>query len=259
MNEGGNGVEAPQAQGQVAPQPAQPTSAVNAGFDASRFGSGKKQKPEKVKKVKGKKNKESKISRPSQGNNPKEKTKRPIWFWIILAIFGVAVVGAIVWAITALVHTTDGTLTELTLEEDVANGDGIEDSAVANYISQLQQIYDANSAEDSETISSSSDGSAQEVSKTVEKALETSQGKSQADLIRFAEMAVAYNNSDYERAGEVLDKVNPDKLSIKDQIYYYAIAETIYERSGDNTKAQEAFSTGKRLIQQLCSIQECKQ
>ena len=261
MNEEGNGATAPQVQNQAPMQPAKPTSSVIDGFDDSKIGSGKKHKPEKVKKVKEKKDKEAKKINQSPRNASRERTKRPLWFWIVLGVLGVVIIGAIIWMVLVLTgFYGDSAPADLVLESGVSNSeDGVNNSVVANYVSQLQQVYDnANSNDDTGSAPDSST-SAQEVSKVVEKALKTNQGSSQADSIRLAELAVAYNNSNYERAEEILGQVNPDKLSIKDQIYYYAIIETVYERSGDSTKAQEAFSISERLIEQLCKMQECKQ
>lgn len=261
MNEEGNGATAPQVQNQAPVQPVKPTSAINAGFDVSKIGSGKKHKSEKVKKVKDKKDKEAKKINQFPQNGSKERTKRPLWFWIVLGVLGAVIIGVIIWTVLVLTgFYGDSASVDLVLESGTSNNeDGTSNGAVANYVSQLQQVYDnANSNDDTGSTSDSST-SAQEVSKVVEKALKTNQGSSQADSIRLAELAVAYNNSNYERAEEILERINPDKLSIKDQIYYYAIIETVYERSGDSTKAQEAFSISERLIEQLCKMQECKQ
>lgn len=125
MNEEGNGATAPQVQNQAPVQPAKPTSAVNTGFDASKLGLGKKHKPEKVKKVKDKKDKETKKINQFPQNGSGEKTKRPLWFWIVLSVLAVAIVGAIVWMAIMLASPKDQEKipTELTVGEGY-EGDG---------------------------------------------------------------------------------------------------------------------------------------
>lgn len=256
MNEEGNGATAPQAQNQAPVQPAKPTSAVNAGFDASKIGSGKKHKPEKVKKVKEKKDKETKKTKQSLQNSSRVKTKRPLWFWIVLGILGFIILAVAIWAITTLVHfASEGDIaTTLILDENPNNNEAAENETVNNYVAQLQKIYDANSDNGSNNVIGM-----EKVNQAVDDALKSKQGEAQAGSIQIAAMAVAYQNSAYDRVISLADKINPDTLSLQDQITYYATLYAVYDTKGETEKAQEAFKIEGEKIQQLCSMQECMQ
>lgn len=255
---------------------ARPTSAVGAGFNVEKIGKKQKKLEDKKKKTtKKSKNqkhgqnslqslatkftKKSKDSSESKGSSTKEPGKRPLWFWIVLGVLAAAVVGAIIWAIVMLANSSSipGIELEVPAEGDEANND-----AVANYVTQLQQIYDANknaAAEAGESEDSTHDASAEEVSKIVEKALKSSQNSSQAGAIRLAELSVSYQNSNYDRAMELLEQINPDELSFQDQIAYYGAAQALYEQNGDSDKAKEASTIVDAMVRQSCNEQECKE
>lgn len=253
MNEGGDSSKALQVQGNTS-QSMRPVSAVGAGFDANRLGNGQELK--KIKKIKN-----------NIGNNfmmEVDKANRPIWFWIVLGILGLVIVGALIWMVIVLtMHDADtngnDSLVELELEDNT-EGNPVEGGVIANYVAQLQRVYDTNNAEAKEgEAANASSNASQAVSKIVEKALSTKRGSSQVDSIKLAELIVARDNSDDEKAKEILSQINPDALSIKDQINYYAIAESIYRKAGNGEEAQEAFSKVQELTRQLCNIQECTQ
>ena len=119
---------------------------------------------------------------------------------------------------------------------------------------QLQKIYDANS--DS---SPNSNAGAKSVADTVDDALRTNLGSSQENSIRLAEMVVMFQNSDYNKIPELLNRIDLNALSPREQIAYYNIAQIIYERDGNNSKVQEAYEAKNRIFDQLCNAQECKE
>lgn len=231
MNEEGNGATAPQVQNQAPVQPVKPTSAVNAGFDASKLGSGKKHKPEKVKKVKEKKDKETKKINQSSQNGLRERTKRPLWFWIVLSVLAVAVVGVGIWAIATLfVGTGDegGIPTELALKDE-PNDDN--SSLTQQYIEQLRAISRAD--ETNKASEQQAEGLANAKS-AVQKALQTPVGQSQQNHIRVAEVAVIFQHGQYSEAIEAAKQIDVDALDPDDQYVIYEVLNLSYAELGDS-------------------------
>lgn len=259
MNEEGNGAGALQVQGQNAPQPAKPTSAVNASFDASKIGLGKKRKPEKVKKVKEKKDKEAKKINQSPQNGSRERTKRPLWFWIVLGVLGALVIIAVVWAIVTFFTGLSGKSdipTELILDEGSANeSGGPSDTPVLDYMSQLQQIYESNSERSPDDSGAGSQG----ISAVVENTLKTAAGQRQKNEIRLAEMMTLNQAADYDKMADLINEIEVESLTLRDQVSYYAVLYMYYEYIGDDDKAMQVFMLRDDKVNELCDKQECMQ
>ena len=272
MNEGGNGVETPQAQGQITSQPAQPTSAVNAGFDASKFGSGKKQKPEKNKKVKEKKSKEVKNINQSSQDGSREKTRRPTWFWVVLGILGVAVMGAVIWAaVTVIIPTLVAPEGSKSIPTDITLGDSYdsdsdgENSAVEKYLAQLREISGTNedawpgsgsSNQESgdgtggavgDVQSANSDQGQQgsgargisDAREATKNAVSLSSDRRQQNAIRAAEMIVLFQHSEYQEVVNAIGQINFDTLSPKEQSLTYAAIKSSYVALGNMEEAEK--------------------
>lgn len=259
MNEEGNGATAPQVQNQAPVQPAKPTSAVNTGFDASKLGLGKKHKPEKVKKVKDKKDKETKKINQFPQNGSGEKTKRPLWFWIVLGILGALVIIMVVWATVTFfmgLSGESGIPTELILDEGSANeSSDSSDTPVLNYMSQLQQIYESNS----ERSPDDSDAGSQGISMVVENTLKTTAGQRQKNEIRLAEMMALNQAADYDKMADLINEIEVESLTLRDQVSYYAVLYMYYEYIGDDDKAMQVFMLRDNKVNELCDKQECMQ
>lgn len=177
------------------------------------------------------------------------------WFWATLGIFGIIVLAVAVWAVVTLIHSANnGTVTTLVLDDNTNNDTDAGNEAVNNYVAQLQKIYDAGSDNGSDNAAGM-----EKVAQAADNAIKSKQGEAQAGLIQIAAMVVAYQNSDYDKAISLTDEINPDTLSLQDQITYYATLYAIYDSNGDTEKAWEAFRAEGEKMQQLCSIQECMQ
>ena len=180
--------------------------------------------------------------------------RRPRWFWATLGVLGIIVLAVAVWAVVTLIHSANNDAVTTLVLDDNTNNDGAENEAVNNYVAQLQKIYDTNS--DS---SPNSNARAKSVADTVDDALRTNLGSSQENSIRLAEMVVMFQNSDYNKIPELLNRIDLNALSPREQIAYYNIAQIIYERDGNNSKVQEAYEAKNRIFDQLCNAQECKE
>lgn len=181
--------------------------------------------------------------------------RRPRWFYTTLGIFGIIVLAVAIWAVVTLIHSFNngGTTTSLVLDDNT-NNDGAENEAVNNYVAQLQKIYDANSDNGSDNAAGM-----EKVTQAVDNAVKSKQGEAQAGSIRIAAMVLAYQNLNYDKVISLTNEINPDELSLQDQITYYATLYAVYDSNGDIEKAQEAFRIEGEKIQQLCSKQECMQ
>lgn len=181
--------------------------------------------------------------------------RRPRWFYTTLGIFGIIVLAVAIWAVVTLIHSSndEGTITSLVLDDNI-NNDGAENEAVNNYVAQLQKIYNAGSDNGSDNAAGM-----EKVTQAVDNAVQSKQGEAQAGSIRIAAMVLAYQNSDYDKVISLTGEINPDELSLQDQITYYATLYAVYDGNGDTEKAQEAFRIEGEKIQQLCSKQECMQ
>ena len=180
--------------------------------------------------------------------------RHPRWFWATLGIFGIIVLAVAVWAVVTLIHSVnDGSATTLVLDDNT-NNDGAGNEAVNNYLAQLRKIYDAGSDNGSDNAAGM-----EKVTQAVDNAVQSKQGEAQAGSIRIASMVLAYQNSNYDKVISLSDEINPDELSLQDQITYYATLYAVYDSNGNTEKAQEAFRIEGEKIQQLCSKQECMQ
>jgi len=182
--------------------------------------------------------------------------RRPRWFWATLGVLGIIVLAVAVWAVVTLVRSAnnEGVVPTLVLDDNTNNDAGAGNEAVNNYVAQLQKIYDAGSDNGSNNAAGM-----EKVTQAVDNAVQSKQGEAQAGSIQIAAMVVAYQNSDYDKAISLTDEINPDTLSLQDQITYYATLYAIYDSNGDTEKAWEAFRAEGEKMQQLCSIQECMQ
>lgn len=182
--------------------------------------------------------------------------RRPRWFYTTLGIFGIIVLAVAIWAVVTLIHSfnDEGTTASLVLDANTNNDDGMGNEAVNNYVAQLQKIYDANSDNGSDNAAGM-----EKVTQAVDNAVKSKQGEAQAGSIRIAAMVLAYQNLNYDKVISLTNEINPDELSLQDQITYYATLYAVYDSNGDIEKAQEAFRIEGEKIQQLCSKQECMQ
>lgn len=177
------------------------------------------------------------------------------WFWATLGIFGIIVLAVAVWAVVTLIHSANnGTVTTLVLDDNTNNDTDAGNEAVNNYVAQLQKIYDENSNN-----SLDNNAGTKSVADTVNDALRTDLGSSQENSIRLAEMVVMFQNSDYNKTTELLNQIDLNTLSPREQITYYNIAQIIYEQDGDNAQVQETYEAKNRIFDQLCNAQECKE
>ena len=182
--------------------------------------------------------------------------RRPRWFYTTLGIFGTIVLAVSIWAVVTLIHSSndEGTTTSLVLDDNTNNDDGMGNEAVNNYVAQLQKIYNAGSDNGSDNAAGM-----EKVTQAVDNAVQSKQGEAQAGSIRIAAMVLAYHNLNYDKVISLTNEINPDELSLQDQITYYATLYAVYDSNGDTEKAQEAFRIEGEKIQQLCSKQECMQ
>lgn len=239
MNEEGNGATAPQVQNQAPAQPAKPTSAVNTGFDASRIGSGKSQKPKKIKKIKEKQSKEArKVNQSTQGD-PRKKTKRPLWFWIVLSVLTVAVVGAIVWMAIMLASPRDQEEipTELTVGESYeGDGDG-DNSAVEKYLAQLRSISGIDN--ESSIGEKSGEQGLDSARKATDNAVSASSDQKQKNAIQAAELITLFQHSEYNEVVNASQQIDFDALSFKEQSLVYAAIKSSYIALGNMEEAEK--------------------
>ncbi len=239
MNEEGKGATAPQVQNQAPVQPVKPTSAINAGFDASKIGSGKKHKSEKVKKVKDKKDKEAKKTKQFPQNGSRVRTKRPLWFWIVLGVLTIAIMGATIWMIMMLVSPKDHEKkpTELTLGNSYEGDSDGDNSAVEKYLTQLRSISGIdNEASAGENSGAQGIGS---VRAATENAVSASNDQKQRNAIQAAELITLFQHSEYDEVIDVSQQLDFNALSSKEQSLVYAAIKSSYIALGDAEMAEK--------------------
>lgn len=234
-------------------QSAGQTSAVNAGFDASKLGGVKNKKSEKPKKIK--KSKEEK-TKSLNNDGPTQKLKRPLWFWLVLGILGIAILGVAIWAVVMLVgrsQTNDSGSNPTDLVLEVSSDDG-DDNLVDEYLRQLQSISGMD--ETGVETEANTDRTITDGREAVSKALNTAAGQEHKNEILLAEAKLLFFGQDYEAAINAVEQIDPETLRLKDKCTYYAMLQMSYGALGNAEESQKYLQMQQAATLELFNGQD---
>lgn len=230
MNEERGSAQTPSTQGAPSRRPVGQTSAVNAGFDVTKLGGDKNKKSSKPKKVK--KPKKEKIKSPDN-NGLSQKSKRPLWFWLVLSLLGVAVLGAVVWGMVKLLNPEEDK--KIQLPTDIVLVDDNSNNAVEEYFKQLQSI----SGKDDNGSTVSGDRSVDDARHAASSAIAATDSEKQENAIRVAEMLLLYHDGKYNEIINELSQVHPEWLGASEQRMFYMAVELAYQQLGNAEMANK--------------------
>ena len=230
MNEERGSAQTPSTQGAPLQRPVGQTSAVNAGFDVTKLGGDKNKKSSKPKKVKNPKKEKIKSS---EDNDSIQKPKRPLWFWLVLSLLGVAVLGAVVWGMVKLLNPEEDK--KIQLPTDIVLVDDNSNNAVEEYFKQLQSI----SGKDDNGSTVSGDRSVEDARRAASSAIAATDSEKQENTIRVAEMLLLYHDGKYNEIINELPQVHPEWLGASEQRMFYMAVELAYQQLGNAEMANK--------------------